>query len=512
MKKLIFVLFVLSVLTLQAQISKIDTTILKSIKKEALQNSKSSEMLTALCDEIGPRVTWSPEYNKAIDWASAKLKEFNLQNINKESIDLVGKSWTMKKYYAYITEPFFMPLIAYPKVWSPATNGEIECEVIYLDAKTENDLEKYKGKLKGKIVLFAEPYGEEPYRKLINRYTDSTLLGLEKNTIPSKEYKDKFAKRKAEIDVQMLPYFNFIAKKIEFCKNEGALLIFDHGYKYYGITQVWGATMTVPAKDQIELLIRLASIPNLPETLPQMSVSLEQYNHLVRLCKKGKTVKIQANVDVKFQEPQQGFNLLAEIPGTDLKDEIVIIGAHIDSYHVGLSAADNTAGVVTCMEAMRVIQKLDIKPRRTIRIGLWAGEEQGYLGSTAYIKNHFTNSNEKCYAYFNMDNGAGRFRGIYAQENEGAMKLFIEWMNVINDPKFKTVDISEADNTDHVPFDKAGIPGFQFIQDELEYYKIYHTNADMVERVPRDDMKQNAYYMAVFAYLAAIRDGGFPQK
>jgi len=512
MKKLVFMLFVLSGLTLQAQKNNADSAIMTSIKREALKNSKSSEILTKLCDDFGPRVMWSPEYTKALDWVSIKLKEWNLQNVNTEGIDLVGKCWSMKKYFAHITEPFFMPLIAYPKVWSPSTNGVIECEVIYLDAKSESDFEKYKGKMKGKIILITEPFGEEPYKILVSRYADSTLQRMENITLLSKEEKENNAKRKEEMDAQMLSYFNFLTQKVAFCKREGALLLLDHGLKYYGITQVWGATMITQAKDEVDFLIKLASLPDTPETVPQMSVSLEQYCHLVRLCKKGTPVKIQGNVDVQFKEPQQGFNLIAEIPGTDLKSEVVMIGAHIDSYHVGLSAADNTVGVVTCMEAMRILQKSGVKPRRTIRIGLWAGEEEGYLGSSAYIKNHFTNGKETCYAYFNMDNGAGRFRGVYAQENEGAKKVFKEWMNIINDPKFKTVDLSEAENTDHVSFDKAGIPGFQFIQDELDYYKIYHTNADMMERVPRDDMKQNAYYMAMFAYLAAMRDGKFPPK
>ena len=518
MNKIIYSAIIIAILSQTAfsqnQIAKIDTSVFSKIKKEAQNNSAVIEILTTLCDEYGPRLMWSPEYKKAGDWVSSKLQGYGLQNVILEDVGKTGKTWTLKNFHATVVEPYCTPLIAYPKAWSLGTNGTIKSDVVHLIIKEEKDFEKYKGQLKGKIVLISDQQMLWPYTDpMVERYADSTLLKFANATIPTSEEKEKEKAEKEKVDKYYEEYFKLMAKKIDFCKKEGAALTIDAGSKYYGSVQVWGATSSVETKDMVEFLIKQSCDPTLPETLPQITVSTEQYNGIIRALRKGKNVKMEVNIDVKIEEPSKGFSIIAEIPGTDLKDEIVIIGAHFDTYHSGKGAADNTASVADCIEAMRILKNLNLNYRRTIRIGLWGGEEQGYVGSKAYIEKHFTkNSKEKCYAYFNMDNGVGLFRGINAQENEGAKKLFAEWLKLINDPKFQTVSIASAESTDHVAFDEAGLPGFQFIQDPLDYMKTYHTNVDLVERIPREDLKQNAINLAIFAYIASMQSGGFPQK
>lgn len=513
MKKLLLLAFVISTFMLHAQTVKVDTSLIGKIKREAYGNSKVTDMLINLCDDIGPRVQWSPEYQKAADWCSAKFKEWGITDVKYESINRMGKSWTVTNYNAAITYPKYMSLIAYPKNWTPSTNGIIESEVVLLEVKKEEDLEKYKGKLKGKIVLFSEgAYLPAQTDGFVKRYHDTTLIAMANEKIDT-AISNKHKRETEEYYAFLKKRFILNVKKIELCKNEGAALVLDYNYKYYGLVQIWAAIAIGDFEHIFDYLALNSSNPKYPETVPQMSISLEQYNYMYRLIKKQQTVKIKANIDAKVDKNVDGFSVIAEIPGTDLKDEIVIIGGHLDSYPVGLSAADNTAGVVTCMEAARIIKTLGLTPRRTIRIALWAAEEEGLLGSKAYVEKHFAkNSKEKCYIYLNMDNGAGRFRGIFAQENEKAGSIFAEWMKLINEPLCKTVCLRSVENTDHVSFDEAGLPGFQFIQDELDYFKTYHTNMDTPERIPKEDMKHNAFVMAAFAYMASVHDGEFPRK
>ena len=513
MRKIILLAFVISTFATQAQTVKIDTALIGNIRREAFNNSKASEVLINLCDNIGPRLMWSPEYQKAADWISKKFNEWGISDVKYDSIGLMGKSWSINAYSAALTSPSFMSLIAYPKNWSPATAGTIESEVVWVDAKTVEDLDKYKGKLKGKIVLFSEGAMLRPETEAFVKVLQDTTLQRMASEKLDTAISNKEKRETEEYFAYLVEMFKLETKKVAFCKNEGVALILDYNYKYYGTVQVWAAVALGDFDNIYDYLALNASNPNFPETVPQMTISLEQYNYLIRLIKKQKQPKVKAQIDVKNDKAVEGFSVIAEIPGTDLKNEIVMIGGHLDSYPVGLSATDNTAGVVTCMETARIIKTLGLKPRRTIRIALWAAEEEGLLGSKAYIKKHFAkNSNETCYLYLNMDNGAGKFRGIYAQENIKAANIFKEWVKNINDPLFQTVCIRSTENTDHVAFDEAGLPGFQFIQDDLDYFKTYHTNMDMPERIPKDNLKHNSFIMASLAYMASVRDGDFPIK
>ena len=494
-----------------AQSSKVDTAILGKIKNEAINNSTAMDNLKAFCYLHGARMMWSPQYKKAADWLSSKLKEIGIPKVYFEDIEHKGKSWALKKYYFNLVEPYTLAVIGNPKEWTPATNGLIRSEVVYLNAKTEADFEKYKGKLNGKIVFISDPTPLRAYMTpLFSRLSDDSLKSLSNVTIKSSAEKQKNKEDEDKNNKAYLEYFTFITKKVEFCKNEGAALLIDAGFRYYGLNQIWANVAAVPPKDIYDFLTKYAGNPDIPESLPQITISMEQYNTILGILEKGGTAVMEAQIDVEKNGLENGFNVIAEIPGTDLKDEIVMLGAHLDSYPFANGAADNGASVIACVEAIKIFKTLDLRPRRTVRICLWGGEEEEYLGSLYHIKKHFTEGKEKCYAYFNMDYGVGRFRGIYAQENQGAAELFRDWMRIINDSKFQTACLSIVKNSDHEVFHEAGLPGFQFIQDQLDYWRIYHTNADFVDRIPKDDLINDAFYMTAFAWFAANKEGEFP--
>lgn len=493
--------------------SEVDTAGIGKIKNEAINNSKVMETLKAFCYTNGGRLMWSPEYRKSADWISAKLKEWGIPKVYFEDINHNGKSWSLKKFYANLTSPYTMSVIGNPKEWTPGTNGVVKAEVIYFNAKTEEDFEKYKGKLRGKIVCIADPV---PIRlstlPWVTRYTEDSLKAMSNFTIPDSTEKALAKENEEKNNKAYVEYFSFITKKVEFCMNEGAALLIDPGYRMYGLNQTWANISATAPMDVFDYLSRYAGEPDIPESVPQISISSEQYNAILGAIENGNKVEMEAIIEVEKSGVEKGFNVIAEIPGTDLKNEIVILGAHLDSYSYANGAVDNGTGVVACMEVLRILKSLGIQPRRTVRIGLWGAEEEGLFGSKAHIEKHFKSGNEKFYSYFNMDLGVGRFRGVYAQENQGAANLFKEWMKVLNDPKFQTVCINAVKNSDHQSFHEAGLPGFQFIQDLLDYFRLYHTNMDFVDRVSKDDFINNAYIMTAFAWLSANREGDFPNK
>jgi carboxypeptidase Q len=514
MKKVIILILLLTQFSLlSAQGTKVDTTNLSRIKNEAIQNSTAMDNLKTFCYLYGARLMWSPQYKKSADWLSSKLKEIGIPKVYLEDINHSGKSWALKKYYLNLVEPYTLAVIGNPKEWTPSTNGLIRSEVVYLNAKTEADLEKYKGQLTGKIVFVSDPTPLRPYTNpWVTRYSDDSLKSLSNVTIPDSIERIKAKEEDDKNNEAYIQYFTFLTRKVEFCKNEGAALLIDAGYRYYGLNQIWANTATTTPKDIYDYLSKYAGNPDIPESLPQITISMEQYNTILGILEKGGNAVMEAEIDVEKGGVEKGFSVIAEIPGTDLKDEVVMLGAHLDSYPFANGAADNGASVIACVEALKIFKTLGLQPRRTVRIGLWGGEEEEYLGSTYHIKKHFIEGKEKCYAYFNMDFGVGRFRGIYAEENQGAANLFKEWMKTIDDPKFQTVCLSVVKNSDQQAFHDAGLQGFQFIQDPLDYYKIYHTNVDFVDRIPKDDLVNDAFIMSAFAWLAANREGEFPIK
>jgi hypothetical protein len=516
------------------------------IKDEGMNRSQVMKTLSYLTDVIGPRLTNSPNMKRANEWTRDELKKWGLENAHLEPWGPFGRGWSLKRFSAQVIEPQAIPLIAYPKAWSPATNGVITADVVYLNAKTEADLERFKGKLKGAIVLTA-PMREVKARfePLGTRRDEKDLLGLADAPEP------RASQRRGGF--QMTPEqraaFQFNTRKYQFLHDEGAAVLVDPSRAGDGGT-IFVQSATVPQPPSPE-----PSAPNSrgiapydksgPKITPQLVLAVEHYNRLIRMIEAGEKVRMAVDLAVEWQDADlMGYNTIAEIPGTDLKNEIVMLGGHMDSWHSGTGATDNGAGVAVGMEAVRIIQALGLKPRRTIRIALWSGEEQGLLGSRAYVAEHFGKFEtptvaaaagggngagaataaavpvlvkkpdyENLSAYFNLDNGTGKIRGVYLQGNESTRSLFRQWLAPFRELGATTLSISNTGGTDHLAFDAIGLPGFQFIQDEIEYdTRTHHSNQDVFDRIQADDMKQAATIMAAFIYNTAARDEKLPRK
>jgi hypothetical protein len=541
---------------------KIDTAAINKIKDEGMNRSQVMELLSWLTDVYGPRLTNSPEYKQAAEWAASKLNAWGLQNVYFDKWGPFGRGWSLKEFSATVTSPRTFPLIAYPKAWTPGLKGTVRGDVVYLDAKNEEELQKYKGQLKGKFVLVSDP------RQLSAHFTpegvrlpDSILLRMANAGMPAGGQRRPQFPNMAQIGAlppaqrdsalrsliqQFMPEAdeatirrfiqNFAGpqmgpRKLEFAQSEGAVAALDIGRGDGGTIFVQSASVPYPANTPPDQRVSIYHEKAPAKIIPQVTVAAEHYNRMVRMIQKGQKLKMEMELEVEFTKADSGFNIIAEIPGTDLKDEIVMIGAHFDSWHAGTGATDNATGSAVCMEAIRILQTLGLKPRRTIRLGLWGGEEQGLLGSRAYVAKTFAEfeggrqpggqggelktkpAYEKFSVYFNNDNGTGKVRGVYMQGNEAARPIFRTWLEPFNSLGASTLTLNNTSGTDHLAFDAVGLPGFQFIQDPVEYdTRTHHSNMDVYDRAQEDDLKQAATIMAAFAYNAAMRDGKFPRK
>lgn len=502
---------------------KIDTTMVSKIKKEGFDNSQVMDILSMLTDVHGPRLTNSPGYKKAAEYAKSTLQGWELQNVIYDNWgEEFGRGWQLKKFSLQALTPVYFPVIAYPKAWSPGIKAPVQAEVVYLDIKKEEDIDKYKGKLKGKIVLFSLPIPVKPgFDPDAKRLTDSELLEMANSGV-----QESFGGRRfrAPSDPQRLAFM-----KWDLCMKEGVVAVLEASPSSRledGTLTASAATVPYPADfSGVRESSRSAKAPKI---LPQIVVAAEHYNRMVRQIQKGISVKVDLTLETEFTPAENGFNVIAEIPGTDLKDEVVMIGAHLDSWHSGTGATDNACGSAVMMEAMRILKSMGVNPRRTIRIALWGGEEQGLLGSRSYVKRTFgerldksfpydsiklTPAAEKFSIYLNMDNGTGKYRGIYMQGNQNAQPVFRSWFKPFEKMGAATLTLQNTGGTDHGSFDQIGLPGFQFIQDPIEYStRTHHTSMDVYDKAVADDMKHNAVITAAFAWIAANRDGLFPRK
>ncbi|MBI2427345.1 MAG: M20/M25/M40 family metallo-hydrolase [Ignavibacteriales bacterium] len=521
MKKLLCIIVLFSA-PLSSQ-EKIDTAIISKIRDEGMNRSQAREILSWVADVYGPRLTGSPEYNASAQWATNKLSEWGLSNAHLESWGPFGRGWRLKKYSAMMIGKQNQPLVSYPKAWSPGWgNKEIESDVVYLNAETDSALETYKGKLKGKFVLFGtQSYIQANFKAQATRYTDSELLEMA-NAEPQRARGERFRREQTpeQKNRAMLTY-----KKWQLLIKENAVAVLTSAptpRSEGGAVWVMGATVPTHPDTPFTSPYRIPSYKTkAPKIPPQVEIGNEHFNRLLRMIEKGEKVKIAMTLDVEWtsQKDDSSYNVIAEIPGTDLKDEVVMIGAHLDSWHGGTGATDNGTGVTACMEAMRILKSIGVQPRRTIRIALWGGEEQGLLGSRAYADQHFGKRDslkpeaEKFAAYFNNDNGTGKVRGIYMQGNEELRSIFRAWLAPFKDLEASTLTLSNTGGTDHQSFDGIGLPGFQFIQDPIEYStRTWHSTNDVLDRAQEEDMKQAAILMAAFAYNAAMRDEKLPRK
>ena len=496
----------------------IDWDMVNKIRDEGFHRSKVMETLQYLTEEIGPRITNSPPQREANEWTRARLEEWGLSNTAIEAWGEFGRGWSFDKCVVQLVTPDAIPLFALPKAWTPGTDGPVRGEAMRVKIKTEKDIEKYKGKLKGKILLVDEARkvkidGTNP---IFHRHSIDDLCGLEEFPIPTARNSDPYASYRKRVA---------LAKTVrEFYIEEGVLALIELSSRDAGVIRVTGQ--------------RSYTIGENPGP-PQLSMITEHYNRLVRAVENDETVELEIDIEATFHEDNPvAHNTIAEIPGK--RNEVVMLGGHLDSWHCGTGATDNGAGVAVAMEAMRILSAIDFKPKRTIRVALWTGEEQGLLGSRHYVENHFASrpkvtdpdelelpaflrkttwpilpktDYEKLSAYYNLDNGSGKIRGIYCQENVAVKPIFEAWLKPFEDLGADTVTLRNTGSTDHVPFDRVGLPGFQFIQDPLEYRpRTHHSHLDVYDRLQRDDLIQASIVMASFVYHTAMRDELMPRK
>jgi hypothetical protein len=502
-KKLSISLFILLFLPawLMSQNESVDLTMIYKIKQEGLKNSKVEDLAFWMTDFTGPRLTASTGFNRATEWAKKKMEEYGLQNVRIEAAkDFTRGGWDNIKTYAALTAPYYSNFACNPVAWTGSTNGLIKSAVIYLDVKADSDFVKYKGKLAGKIILMPSTATYEvSFDPLASRLTDAQLkdLSMASSTTPS---------RRPPFDRAAMMAQRALRSKIsDFLRDEGAAVILNNSGTF-NVPRSNGANFKTGDKEPIAEL-------NLP---------IEDYGRMVRMIRHSIPVEMEIEIQNKFFDSPKVYNVIGEIPGTDklLKNEVVLLGAHIDSWNGGTGAADNGSGVIVMMEAIRILKSLEVAPRRTIRIALWGGEEQGLFGSSGYVEKYLVDpatkehkpDYDKFAGYFNMDNGSGKYRGIYLQENELVRPIFEEWLKPFEDMGCSTITIRNTSGTDHLSFDRVGLPGFQFIQDEIEYGRGYHTVMDTYERLVMPDLKQNAVITASFVYNAAMRNVKLPGK
>ncbi len=479
---------------------RVDLDAIYKIKDEAFQRSRVMETMSYLTDVYGPRLTGSPNIKTAGEWAQKKLMEWGLVNAKLEPWGPFGRGWANARFSAHVIAPQPYPLIGYPKAWAPGTNGAVTGEAVLAVIREEKDFDAWRGKLKGTFVL-TEPMREvrASFDPLARRFTAEQLADLARQPDPSVRPPQGGGPNSAQQAFQR--------KRMQFFLDEGVAALLEPGRGDGGTVFVQSGGSRNP-KD--------------PPVPAQIVLAVEHYGRIIRTLEKKIPVSLEVNVQNKFYDADQNsFNVVAEIPGTDKADELVMLGAHFDSWHSGTGATDNAAGSAVMLEAVRILKSANLKMRRTVRIGLWTGEEQGLLGSREYVKQHFADretmalkpEHAKLAAYFNVDNGTGAIRGVYLQGNEAAAPIFEAWMEPFHNLGMTTLTIRNTGGTDHLSYDAVGLPGFQFVQDQVEYNtRTHHSNMDVYERIQAADMMQNAVIVASFVYHAATRDDKLPRK
>ena len=491
------------------------------LRQEEYNYSQVMDLMSHLTDNIGARLTGSPEMKKANEWTRDEFVKWGLANAHLESWGPFGRGWDYQLCEVRMTSPAYEQFLALPEAWTPGTDGPLRGEVTRVKASTVADLEKYRGKLAGKIVLFGDerlpPPDDKPF---FNRATEADLAKIaqyESGGPPNQPNPDAVKR------------YQFLADSIKFFTEEKVAAVLD-------ITRQPG--------ENGDIQVQAGGPYEKGKTIsfPRVTLSLEHFGRVARLLEHNVPVEVELNVQSRFYDDDpMSYNTIAEIPGIDpkVKDQVVMLGGHMDSWHASEGATDNGAGTIVAMEVVRLLEKLGVQPRRTIRIALWSGEEQGLLGSKGYAKEHFGSRPESTdpqdqilpvwlrpskgplqlkpeqkliSAYFNLDNGPGRILGIYLQENAAVRPIFEKWMEPFRDLGMTTLTMRNTGSTDHISFDAVGIPGFQFLQDGTDYGLTHHSNVDSYEHIRPEDLKQAATIMAAFVYNAAMCDEMIPRK
>lgn len=518
----------------QPATENLDLNMYQRIREEGLLHSHIMEYGSALTDDIGPRLTGSPNMAKANAWTRDQLTAMGCVNAHLEDWGEFGMGWQQLNTWVRMTSPDTAVFIAQATPWSPSTNGTVSGETVYVNIDSEKDFDKYKGKLAGKIVMLGEMREVPPVDKaLFERYSDKELEDIAEFPVTNRAEADYQARLQ-----RYLQRYQLVDKIAQFLADEKALAVIrpSRDGKNGG-----GSGGTI-FDDNGAALGRQPYLADHKVKVPVVVMAIESYGRVYRLLQAHVPVTLEMDVETKFTgDHEHGFDTVAEIPGTDpkLKDEIVMVGGHLDSWIAGTGATDNGAGSIVAMEVMRIVKALNVQPRRTIRIALWSGEEEGLFGSRGYVKQHFgyaapLNTPDQAAlpeflrktgpleikpeqklvsAYFNVDNGSGRIRGVYLQENAAVAPIFAQWIAPLKDLGVTTLTMRNTGGTDHLSFDAVGIPGFQFIQDDLDYEsRTHHSNQDVYERLQPGDLKQIATVEAIFVYNAAMRDQMLPRK
>jgi hypothetical protein len=518
-------------LPVRAADEPIDYEAINKIKAQGLTVATSQVMDVSswLTDVYGPRLTGSPNIEKAGQWAVAKMKEWGLENVamepwpaNANGPDNNGfpRGWSNDKFYMAAVSPQAFPIPGTPAAWSPGTTGLVSGEAMLVTGATADELQPLAGKLRGKWIMTANaPDVAAFWTAPAERHTAESLAAMDSPQPPSNFGRAQAAGGRGAFPGggrgagAGAPPFN----RNDFFKKEGVLGILSTQARGHGIYTIGGASRTTdPAA-----------------MLTTITIPAEQYGRIARMLARQQSVVIEADIKNTYHPNPPMFNVVGEIRGTDRADELVMLGAHFDSWHASTGATDNVAGSAAMMEAMRILKQSGVRLRRTVRIGLWTGEEQGLIGSRVYVNQHFggvpaspgrgggagaaaiapTPAHAKFAGYFNIDNGTGQIRGVYLQGNDAVAPIFRAWIEPFRSIGMSAITIRNTGGTDHQSFDRVGLPGFQFIQDEIEYGSMtHHTNLDSYERLQPEDMRRNATIAAAFAYLAANREEKLPRK
>ena len=516
----------------------LDLTMYQRIRNEGLNDSHVMEFAGPLFDDIGPRLTGSPNLKRANEWTRDTLTKIGLENAHLEDWGEFGLGWQQLNTWARMVSPDTAMLILQATPWSPSTPGAVTGDVAYVSIQSEKDLDQYKGKLAGKVVLFGVMREVPPVdAALFERYTDKELEDLAQFQVSAGG-----GGVPPEMQARMRTYMErqkLINQIAQFFTDEKVAAVIEPSRD----AKNGGGSGGTFFDDNGATLGRRPYLADERVKVPVAAAAIESYGRLYRLTQAHVPVSVEINIETKFTgEHEHGFDTVAEIPGTDptLKDQVVMLGGHLDSWIAGTGATDNGAGTIVAMEAVRILKAVGVKPRRTIRIALWTGEEQGIFGSKGYCRDHFGSAKlstapdqlqlpeymrrtagplevkpeqKLISGYFNVDNGSGKIRGIYTQGNAAIAPIFEQWIAPLKDLGVTTVTERNTGGTDHLSFDAVGIPGFQFIQDPLDYEtRTHHSNQDVYERLQPADLKQIATVEAIFVYNAAQRDQMLPRK
>lgn len=486
---------------------EVDPVMVAKIREEGLQRSQVMEFESYIADVLGARLTNSRDMQRAQTWVLSEMKRMGLTNVASEPYMDYGVTWDNEYVSLHMVAPDYQPMVGYPIAHTPGTNGKQTAEAVIADVRSKTDLAKYRGTLRGKMVL-ATPPAAVDLAKLTNgvpRFTDADLANLEHTVI--------VPERPAAVRAIPNPNSLTASERMAFFKTEGVVAVLQSESGWLGAVRGYSRP-----DSKIDMWSKAGNLAS-PVIV---AITPEHYNRMYRIAKRGIPVKVELEVRNAMGDTViKASNLVGEIAGSDLADEVVMLGAHLDTWHASPNASDNTSGVAVALEAMRILRAIEAKPRRTIRIALWSGEEQGLYGSRAYVRDHFGSANDasvgvkpafaKLSAYFNQDYDAGQYRGIYLQGNEQARTMLTAWMQPFKDLGMTVVSNQSVGSTDHIAFDDAGLPGFQFLQDHIPGGG-GHTNLDFLETIQPEDLMKNATIMASYVYHAAMAETLVPRK